>query len=78
MQDFLFSSRFCNKVKNLLIELPFSRQMETEADEVGLQLASKACFDVREAPVIWAKMIAISEIEDDQVNPPEFLSSHPR
>ena len=37
--------------------------METEADEVGLQLASKACFDIREAPVVWAKMNAISEMK---------------
>ena len=37
--------------------------MEAEADEVGLQLASKACFDIREAPVVWAKMNAISEMK---------------
>ena len=37
--------------------------METEADEVGLKLASKACFDVRQAPVFWAKMNAIAEVK---------------
>ena len=47
----------------MLIALPFNRLMETEADEVGLQLASKACFDIREAPVLWAKMNAISEMK---------------
>ena len=47
----------------MLIDLPFNRLMETEADEVGLQLASKACFDIREAPVVWAKMNAISEMK---------------
>ena len=61
------------------MELPFSRRMETEADEVGLQLASKACFDVREAPIFWEKMQAISEnsSEVSDIQPPEFLSTHP-
>ena len=30
--------------------------MEVEADEVGLILAAKACFDIREAPKFWARM----------------------
>ena len=52
--------------------------METEADEVGLKLASKACFDVRAAPVFWAKMNALSHSDlKDNIEPPEFLSTHP-
>ena len=31
---------FCRQVIDVAIELPFSRRMETEADEVGLLLAS--------------------------------------
>ena len=52
--------------------------METEADEVGLKLASKACFDVRVAPVFWAKMNALSHSDlKDNIDQPEFLSTHP-
>ena len=50
--------------------------METEADEVGLTLASRACFDVREAPLFWAKMQVVSE-ESEYVQPPEYLATHP-
>ena len=50
--------------------------METEADEVGLKLASKACFDVREAPLFWAKMQVVSEM-NESIQPPEYLSTHP-
>jgi hypothetical protein len=35
--------------------------MEMEADEVGLVLAAKACFDVRMAPQFWGKMAVTSE-----------------
>ena len=31
----------------LMVELPFSRELETEADEVGLMLAAAACYDIR-------------------------------
>ena len=48
--------------------------METEADEVGLKLASRACLDVREAPAFWAKMAAV---EKEEEQPPELLSTHP-
>lgn len=67
---------FFNQVSTILWELPFARHMETEADEVGLKLASKACFDVREAPVFWAKMQVVSEMSSD-FEQPEFLSTHP-
>jgi len=36
--------------------LPFSRQLETEADEVGLMLAAKACYDPRWSVLLWDKM----------------------
>ena len=63
-----------------MIELPFSRKMETEADEFGLKLASKACFDIRHAPLYWAKMDGMeqeSEKEGENIQIPEFLSTHP-
>ncbi|ODM98402.1 Metalloendopeptidase OMA1, mitochondrial [Orchesella cincta] len=45
-----------SKTSEILMDLPHSRFIEEEADEVGLVLAAKACFDIREAPVVWAKM----------------------
>lgn len=38
----------------LLLSLPNSRKLENEADEIGLQLMSKACFDPEEAQHLWA------------------------
>lgn len=64
---------FFNKVVSLLLKLPYSRKLELEADEVGLQLAAKACFDVREASAFWSKM-SLVQSQDENV---EFLSTHP-
>lgn len=52
--------------------LPWSRQQETEADKFGLIYAAMAGYDPREAIPFWERMSAASE-----VNPPEFLSTHP-
>ena len=35
--------------------LPYAREHETQADEVGLMLAAAACFDPREAVPLWQK-----------------------
>jgi metalloendopeptidase OMA1, mitochondrial len=42
--------------------------LEKEADEVGLELAAKACFDVRYIPHFWRR-------SDDDF--PEYFSTHP-
>uniref|UniRef100_A0A8D8SHI8 Metalloendopeptidase OMA1, mitochondrial n=1 Tax=Cacopsylla melanoneura TaxID=428564 RepID=A0A8D8SHI8_9HEMI len=64
-------------LKSILFELPFERDMETEADEVGLQMMARACYDVRIAPLFWKKM-ALKETQE-QVGPKieEFISTHP-
>ena len=79
------TDKFVQKVSELIIELPYSRLMENEADEVGLRLAAKACFDVREAPVIWGHMHLekiMNETEEEQAYRKkgvtlDFLSTHP-
>jgi len=38
---------------NLLLSLPNSRKVEMEADKIGLQLMSMACFDPTKAPLLW-------------------------
>lgn len=53
--------------------LPFSREHESEADEVGLMLAAAACYDPREAIGLWQRMGQLSAGQA----PPEFMSTHP-
>ena len=74
----LFADWLFRKISILLFELPYSRKLETEADIVGLELASKACFDIREAPAFWAKMQLIELKEYPNIpDLPEYLSTHP-
>ncbi|XP_022643597.1 metalloendopeptidase OMA1, mitochondrial-like [Varroa destructor] len=65
-----------NKIVALMLHLPYSRKLETEADTVGLELAAKACFDVRHSSTFWAKMELLRELKN-QEKIPEFLSTHP-
>lgn len=74
----LVTQWFYNKVVHLLLTLPYSRQLETEADVVGLQLIAKACYDVRESSRFWQTMAVYGEQSpDDASQPPEWLSTHP-
>lgn len=63
------------RVKDLLLELPYSRMLEAEADEVGLQLAAKCCFDVRESSAFWSKMETLRDMNSEIAI--EWLSTHP-
>jgi predicted Zn-dependent protease len=51
--------------------LPYSRDQETEADEVGIRYAIRAGYDPYEAPRLWQRMAALGS------SGPEFLSTHP-
>jgi predicted Zn-dependent protease len=57
---------------SLAIKLPNSRKSETEADEIGIELAAKAGYDPRAAITLWQKMAAVAGD-----GPPQFVSSHP-
>ncbi|MFZ6864258.1 M48 family metallopeptidase [Undibacterium sp. Ji67W] len=52
--------------------LAFSRQDETEADIVGLDIAARAGYDPRAGIVLWQKMGMINKSA-----PPQWLSTHP-
>ena len=55
-----------------LLSLTYSRSDETDADLVGLDIASRAGYDPRAAISLWKKMSAASKGA-----PPQWLSTHP-
>ncbi|XP_019387061.1 PREDICTED: metalloendopeptidase OMA1, mitochondrial isoform X3 [Crocodylus porosus] len=59
-----------------MFDRPYSRTLEAEADRVGLQLAAKACVDVRASSVFWQQM-ELAESIQGQPKLPEWLSTHP-
>lgn len=54
------------------IQLPNNRTAETEADEIGIELAAKAGYNPNAAATLWEKMGATGG-----EGPPQFMSTHP-
>ncbi|XP_041791438.1 metalloendopeptidase OMA1, mitochondrial [Chelmon rostratus] len=65
-----------DKLSQLMFSRPYSRKLEAEADQVGLQLAAKACADVRAGPVFWQQMEIRDQLRGEPAFP-EWLSTHP-
>lgn len=57
----------------LAVKLPNSRQAETEADRIGIELAAKAGYDPRAAVTLWEKMGKANGSKSGM----DFFSTHP-
>ena len=57
---------------SLAVQLPNSRASESEADEIGIELAAKAGYNPNAAITLWQKMEQVSGESG-----PQFMSTHP-
>jgi predicted Zn-dependent protease len=66
------AASIANMVAEVTFQLPFGRDQESEADQIGLELMARAGYDPRAALTLWNKMAAAQ-----QSGQPKFLSTHP-
>ena len=64
-------ANIANMVGQVTFQLPFSREQESEADTIGLELMARAGFDPHAALTLWNKMSSA----ESSGSPPKFLST---
>jgi predicted Zn-dependent protease len=67
-----YSRELYGQVRQLGLELPFSRSQESEADYLGVIFMSLAGYNVEESYKVWERMK-----EEGGSGPAEFWSTHP-
>ncbi|CAI4632208.1 ALI_HP2_G0009090.mRNA.1.CDS.1 [Saccharomyces cerevisiae] len=78
----LYTVTGAHAINNILLDgflrMPASRQMETEADYIGLMIMSRACFQPQESIKVWERMANFEkQMNRGGVVNMEFLSTHP-
>ena len=67
-----YSRELYGQVRQLGLELPFSRSQESEADYLGVIFMSLAGYNTEESYKVWERMK-----EESSAGPAEFWSTHP-
>ena len=68
-----YSKDLYGQLRQIGLELPFSRSQESEADYLGLIFMSLAGYNTKESYKVWERMKNANEGK----TPSEFLSTHP-